>query len=304
MSIVKSFSVGDGDMFYIKHGSDSFTTIDCCNYGSGRSVDDKLFETHLNEIRNQSKGKGITRFISTHPDDDHIGGLVDFLEKIGIANFYCVSNEATKAKETDDFKKYCSLRDDGKKAFNLYKGCTRKWLNAIDNVRRSAGISCLWPITSNEHYKDALKKAKEGNSPNNISPVIIYRAGDFSVLWMGDMEADFLDEVKGKIDFPEVDVLFAPHHGRESGKIPEELLKKINPKIIVIGEAPSENLNYYNNHETITQNSAGDITFDITEDKLKIYVQKKAYAFKKSKNPAFDSSIHGYYIGYLKNKNK
>jgi hypothetical protein len=30
MSIVKSLSVGDGDMFYIKHGSDNFTIIDCC----------------------------------------------------------------------------------------------------------------------------------------------------------------------------------------------------------------------------------------------------------------------------------
>ena len=30
MSIIKSFSVGDGDMFYIHHGSDSFTIIDCC----------------------------------------------------------------------------------------------------------------------------------------------------------------------------------------------------------------------------------------------------------------------------------
>ena len=29
MSIVKSFSVGDGDMLYIKHGSDNFSVIDC-----------------------------------------------------------------------------------------------------------------------------------------------------------------------------------------------------------------------------------------------------------------------------------
>ena len=27
MSLVKSLSVGNGDMFYIKHGSDSFTSI-------------------------------------------------------------------------------------------------------------------------------------------------------------------------------------------------------------------------------------------------------------------------------------
>ena len=30
MSVIKSFSVGDGDMFYINHNSDNFTTIDCC----------------------------------------------------------------------------------------------------------------------------------------------------------------------------------------------------------------------------------------------------------------------------------
>ena len=30
MSKIKSFSVGNGDMFYIKHNSDNFTTIDCC----------------------------------------------------------------------------------------------------------------------------------------------------------------------------------------------------------------------------------------------------------------------------------
>ena len=30
MSIIKSFSAGNGDMFYINHNSDNFTTIDCC----------------------------------------------------------------------------------------------------------------------------------------------------------------------------------------------------------------------------------------------------------------------------------
>ena len=34
MSIVKSFSVGDGDMFYIDHNSDNFTTIDYLDSGS------------------------------------------------------------------------------------------------------------------------------------------------------------------------------------------------------------------------------------------------------------------------------
>ena len=29
MTLVKSFAVGNGDMFYIQHGSDNFSIIDC-----------------------------------------------------------------------------------------------------------------------------------------------------------------------------------------------------------------------------------------------------------------------------------
>jgi len=29
MSIVKSFAIGNGDMYYIRHGSDNFSIIDC-----------------------------------------------------------------------------------------------------------------------------------------------------------------------------------------------------------------------------------------------------------------------------------
>ena len=39
-------------------------------------------------------------------------------------------------------------------------------------------------------------------------------------------------------------------------------LEQMNPKLIIIGEAPSIHLNYYVSYDTITQNSAGDITLD------------------------------------------
>jgi len=159
MAVVKSFSVGDGDMFYIRHGNDNFTVIDCCNYGDGRNVDKYLFSFNLEEIEEQSKNKGITRFISTHPDDDHISGLCKYHRKIGISNFYCVRNEATKDDASDDFDEYCSLRD-GDKAFYLYKGCTRKWLNSGNEERGPSGIICLWPDTNNSEYKKALKATK------------------------------------------------------------------------------------------------------------------------------------------------
>ena len=53
MSVVKSFSVGDGDMFYIDHNSDNFTTIDCCY------SDENNKETNFEEMKNLANKKGI-----------------------------------------------------------------------------------------------------------------------------------------------------------------------------------------------------------------------------------------------------
>lgn len=292
MSIVKSFSVGNGDMFYIKHDTDNFTTIDCC-------YDCALNRTLIfNEIAEASKSKGITRFISTHPDEDHIRGLKDYNSKFGIVNFYCVDNEATKDEESEDFEEYCKLRD-GEHHFYLTKGCGRKWMNESDETRGSAGLFCLWPELSNKDYKEALKVAKDGESPNNISPIIKYSIADGATfLWMGDLETDFQEKIKTTVAWPKVDILFAPHHGRDSGKIPEDVLQKLNPKIIVIGEAPSRTLNYYNNYNTITQNSAGDITFECVDNKVHVYVSSNTYTVDYLKNEKRSNTL-GNYIGTL-----
>jgi len=69
-------------------------------------------------------------------------------------------------------------------------------------------------------------------------------------LWMGDLDTEFMENIKDEIDLPKVNVLFAPHHGRESGRIPREWLEQMNPDIVVIGEAPSKNLHYYGDYKT------------------------------------------------------
>ena len=86
MSIIKSFSVGNGDLFYINHGSDNFTVIDC-------NLQDDRKEEIMDEISNLGNAKGIMRFISTHPDEDHFHGIEYFDERFSIINFYCVKNE-------------------------------------------------------------------------------------------------------------------------------------------------------------------------------------------------------------------
>ena len=291
MSIIKSFSVGNGDMFYINHGSDNFTVIDCYMH---QDNENKI----IDEIIDKSKDKGIVRFISTHPDEDHIMGLKRYREKVGINNFYCVENKATKKDETDDFKEYCSLRD-GEEHFYLYEGCSRRWMNISDDERDCSGINILWPKTNNQYFKDALERAHSGESPNNISPIIKYSLNNgVDVLWFGDLEKDFMENIKDDLKIEQADIIFAPHHGRDSGAIPKEILDKINPKIIIIGEAPSNNLNYYSDYNTITQNSAGDITFECEKNNVHIYVSNENYSVPFLKNKS-KSNSYDYYIGTL-----
>lgn len=269
MSIVKSLSVGNGDMFYIVHNTDSFTTIDCC------MLDDNK-ESIMDEIIKVSKGKSIKRFISTHPDDDHFRGIEYYDERTSIINFYCVENDATKTDETLSFKKYKELRD-GTHAYFVHKGCTRKWLNQESDERKGAGLYFLWPDVENAEYQAELERAKAGESPNNISLIVQYNC-KLKFLWLGDIENEFLERVKDEIDFEQIDVVFAPHHGRKSGKISKDILDVLNPQIVIIGEAKSKNLNYYSNYNTITQNSAGDIIFECIGEKVHIYVGNPNYS--------------------------
>ena len=299
MSKIKSFSVGDGDMFYIKHGSSNLTIID----SNLPSDDDDRKKEIIEEIKGVKDNKKITRFISTHPDQDHISGLKELDDEIDILNFYCVKNETSKEDETDDFKHYKYLHDSDK-SFYLEEGITRKWMNQSDGENcniGSAGINILWPIVDNEYFQNALQDAKNGESPNNISPIIKYSLNNSAtVLWMGDLKTEFMNNIFDEVKLPKVNILFAPHHGRDSGKIPEKWLKEMEPDLIVIGEAPSENLNYYQNYNTVTQNSAGNITFYLRDGVVNIFSENPEYAVDFLVDNQLDSDEYDeHYIGSL-----
>lgn len=291
MSIVKSLAVGNGDMFYIQHNTDNFTTIDC-------NLNAETASGCIEELKQQSRGKGITRFISTHPDQDHFGGIELLDGEMPIANFYVVKNQAIKSEETESFKHYCKLREDSAKAFYVYKGCTRKWMNQTDDVRGSSGVNILWPDVNNPDFKDALEVCNEGGSPNNISAVVRYALeGGATVMWLGDLETEFMEKITDHIVLEKTTIVFASHHGRDSGKIPDSWLEKLDPQIIVIGEAPSRHLHYYTGYKTITQNRAGDITMELVDNKVHFYVSNAAYKRSDLKDEGADTFAN--YIGSI-----
>ena len=277
MSIVKSYSFpeGDirGDMFYIKHGSNNFTVIDCF-LKDGRGENCRKEEI-VNEIKRESEGR-ICRFISTHPDKDHICGLDYLDQEWPILNFYAVENSTPADSEDLSLSKYHQLKKE--KNFRIRQGISRYWLNQADDRNGGSGIHFQWPITSNEKFEETLTNVGKGESPNNISCVFTYSLENSATyMWMGDLETDmqqeYYDTCKGNI--PKVDILFQPHHGRKSGSIPSDLLDALNPQLIIIGNAPSKHIDYGDARQTITQNSAGDIMFINKLNMVHVYTKNK-----------------------------
>lgn len=273
MSIVKSFSFpcGElrGDTFYISHNSNNFTVIDC--YLKDGDDESCRKEEIIDEIVNESNGR-ICRFISTHPDNDHILGIEELDKEWSITNFYAVENNIPADKNDPSLSKYIDLKKT--KNFPISKGIKRAWLNQTNDDNGSSGLEFLWPVVTNEKFKGELQKVAKGESPNNICCILTYTVENGAkFMWMGDLETDmqqeFFDTCKDEI--PNVDILFQPHHGRKSGAVPDDLLKALNPKLIIVGNAPSEHIDYGDSQMTITQNTAGDIVFENDDNEVHIY---------------------------------
>ena len=90
-----------------------------------------------------------------------------------------------------------------------------------------------------------------------------------------------------------------PTTGGTVAKCPSPWLDTLNPKIIVIGEAPSQHLNYYQGFDTIKQNSAGDLVFDCVTNAVHIYVENDSYQedFLDDENKSDKDDL--YYLGTL-----
>jgi len=95
---------------------------------------------------------------------------------------------------------------------------------------------------------------------------------------MGDLEATFMEKVKDDISMDRADILFAPHHGRKSGKVPKKWLDEMNPSMVVIGEAESSHLDYHAGRDTLTQNSCGDIVLECVRGAAHVFVRNDTYA--------------------------
>jgi hypothetical protein len=70
----------------------------------------------------------------------------------------------------------------------------------------------------------------------------------------------------------------------------------MEPTVIVLGEAPSDHLWYYPGWNTISQNRAGDITFDCVAGRVDVYVGSPTYRVDFLYDAGCADTL-GYYLG-------
>jgi len=318
MGIFHFLNVGLGDCSIIQHPSGHVTVIDVNNAESlvrkaigemlGVRGDFRQRDHPVNPIeylKNLSVDS-IFRFVLTHPDMDHMGGIKELFETFNPTNFWDTDNtekkdfEKTAPHNELDWLFYKSIRDSkpdsSPKRLTLYSGSRGKYYNEFeDGTSGGDGLYVLAPTP------DLVAQANKTGEYNDSSYVILYKSVGGRILITGDSHdktwehllENHEEEIKG------VELLIAPHHGRTSDRS-FEFLSAVRPKLTFFGYAPSEHLAYsaWRDRELpyITNNQANCMIVDTNSHPMRLYVTNQGFAQKVEPSMQWNATFGAYYI--------
>ena len=325
MPKVHFLNVKEGDCSIIEHTSKRLTMIDVCNakpinpyeeaYNAIRAAAEKGESGNFNQKKypvnpiaymRERNFSEIFRFILTHPDMDHMDGLVALFQEFNPVNFWDTDNTEEKVDfsangryNEGDWNLYRSLRDSNPqsnpKRLTLFSGSDGQYYNRNEsNQIGGDGLTILAPT------KELVSQANVCEDYNDCSYVLLYRSCGHRVLFAGDSHDSTWDHILSTQgpDVRDVDVLIAPHHGRDSDRS-YGFLDVVNPALTLFGNARSEHLAYaawsYRNLPMITNNQAGSILVDLEGDRVEIYVTCRAFANGHSILPFENPEYRSYY---------
>lgn len=185
--------------------------------------------------------------VLTHPQNDHLAGLVSVLERYTVKNFII----GVEGNSTQGYQKLVSLLSEKKIPIrNLYSGDEF----ALGEVK----FTVLWPerkwvisklksqLGSGLKGDKGLTLSLDGLTPgsavlgistdtdlNLFSYNLHLKYRDFDVLFTGDADSKIQTEIGKAVFLPDIEVLKVPHHGSKTGLLPE-FLDKLKPETAVI----------------------------------------------------------------------
>ena len=240
---VHFINVGQGDSTLIQTPNGKNYLIDGGKKGQGKVVTAYLKKNGV---------KKLNAVIATHPDADHIGGLITVIKSFKVSAVY-----APKVSHTSQtYKEFLSAV----KSKEL-KIKTAKQGVKINTGTKAVSLSFIAPV-----------KTYNKTDLNNWSAVLLLKHNQKKFLFMGDAETKAEnDMIKQKV-LSKVDVLKVGHHGAKN-TTSTNFLKKVSPKYAVI---------------SVGKNSYGHPTSEVW-NRLKAR-KITTYRTDKSKNVVFTST--------------
>ena len=337
MARIHFLNVEEGDCTIIQHQDGKISMIDVC---SADASEERLFTKALESESLTGGIKGnfhqkdhptnpvdylrdlrvtsIFRYIQTHPDMDHMDGLDAIASSFDIVNFWDTKN--TKQTEFDakgrqgkykkaDWDRYQTMRKSklSPTALYFYDGNVNVYYAADDNgPKQDDYIQILSPTP------ELVTQANGDGKWNDCSYVILYHICGRKVLFMGDADMRTINHLleNHKDDITDIDVLIAPHHGRDSDK-DFSFLDTMKPKLTLFGNVPNKDAAHaeWNNRGLlhITNNQAGNILLDISSLGIIVAVSNQTFANRMTqasvKHDALKYSLMDYWrLGTLKMK--
>jgi beta-lactamase superfamily II metal-dependent hydrolase len=313
MSTVHFLNVGKGDCTLIQHASGRNSLIDVSKGNYVPPVEERLntnqlFAKALEEASASTRGdfgmskkptnpitylgeigiSDIFRFILTHPDMDHMDGLDALLESLNVVNYWDSGVRKQKPEfsesgpyKEEDWDRYSAVLVGKEEGLNvLTKRAGSRFPHANLTEAKEAGGDGLYILAPDKNLVDAVK---DDEDVNDASYVLLYRSPGGRILIPGDAHDETWDYVikNYKTDVENCSILFAPHHGRKSGRS-FEFLDVVKPKMTFFGCASSGHLAYqaWNSRKlpVVTNNQAGNIVLECEGDEIHVFVQNEKFA--------------------------
>lgn len=196
---VHFLDVGQGDSIFIESANGKTMLVDGGVKGAGQQVVSYLKELGVNKL---------DIVVATHPDADHIGGLIPVLQSIDIGQFY----DSGKVHTSQTFEEMLTLIDT--KNIPYHVPTTGENIAFDDDL-------IVKVLNANEHATDN----------NDASIVLKIMYGNVSFLLTGDagiaLEKDMLQN-----DI-QATVLKAGHHGSNTSSS-EKFIQAVHPEVTVL----------------------------------------------------------------------
>lgn len=232
----------EGDSILVISPTGKSVLIDAGDAGKGKAVLDALKRYKIDHL---------DYFIATHPHPDHIGGADEVLNAIKVSdvidNGVDLSTPAPTPLPAKKGAKPKPAPTPAKRRAKTINGFFDEYKDAIEKSGAQhekatpgkkydlGGGAILTVLAPTEPFFAPDKMKAGGNDVNANSIVLRLDYGDFSMLFMGDAEAQSEERLLGKDVELKANVIKIAHHGSKYATS-ENFLKRVHPEAAIISD--------------------------------------------------------------------